>query len=321
MKTQTAGTPGQLTPDREIALIRKKLKHFTLEKTVKYWLDTGSEELNSVFGSRQEGIPYGKIFELSGMESMGKTAQMLKLAAMAQKDGAKIIWVDLESSWDSLWSEAWGLDTSQVYLFQPEIVVNEDPEIAKKRDKKKRDTSEGRLQTAEELLAEVEEIIRKIGRANPNGRIFCCVDSIAAMLTEEEAAAGIQGQNMRTTVSLATFLSKLLRRWVALVNKYSIMLMFVNQLRTAPGVMYGNPEYTPGGNAVRLYASVRVRMRRKSKKLMKAGKAIGIKGLLMNWKNKAGGGSREGLNCGYKLYYDGRLKYVDAEDIKTEGDA
>jgi recombination protein RecA len=316
---KTAIAPGQLTPDREIALIRKKLKHFTLESKVKYWLDTGSEYLNSVFGSRTMGVAYGKIYELSGMESMGKTAQMLKLAAMAQRDGATVIWVDLESSWDDAWAVAWGLDLATIYPFRPEIVEDEDPEVAAKRTKKKRDTSEGRLQTAEEIFAEVEELIKKKGRENPNGRIFLCVDSIAAMLTEEEAAAGIQGQNMRTTVSLATFLSKFLRRWVAFVRQYNVMMMFVNQLRTAPGVMYGNPEYTPGGNAVRLYASVRVRMRRRSKKILKGGQAIGIKGLLMNWKNKAGEGSREGLNCGYKLYYKGIMKYVDADDIKADG--
>lgn len=315
-----ATNPGQaLTPDREIALIRKKLKHFTTESTVRYWLDTGSEYFNSVFGSKTEGIPFGKIFELAGMESMGKTALMLWLGAMAQKDGAIVVWVDLEGSWDEDWARKWGIDTSQVYLFRPEIVTDEDPEVLKKRKKKKRDIQEGRLQTAEELLAEVEELIKKKGREHPSGRMFVCLDSIAALLTEEEAAAGIQGQNMRTVVSTATFLSQFLRRWVAVVRTHNVMMCFINQLRTAPG-KWGNPEYTPGGNAVRLYASVRVRMRRKSKKILKDGKAIGIKGILTNWKNKAGGGCREGRMCGYKLYYRAGLKYVDAEEIKAEGE-
>jgi len=310
----------QLTPDEEMALIRKKLKHFTLEKKVKYWLDTGNLYLNRVFGSEELGIPYGKIFELSGMESRGKTAALKKLAGMAQKDGAIVIWVDLESSWDEEWARKLGLDTNLVYLFRPGIVVSEDPDVLKKKEKKKKKVQEGRLQTVEELLTEVEELIRRKGRENPNGRMFVCVDSIAAMLTEEEAAAGIQDQNMRTKVSLASFLSGFLRQWVALVANYNIMMMFINQLRTAPGA-WGNPEYTPGGNAVRLYASVRVRMQRKSKKILKGGKSIGIRGLLMNWKNKAGGGSCEGLSCGYKLYFDGRIKYVDADEIKSDGEA
>ena len=316
---KTANAPAQLTPEREIALIRKKLKHFTTESTVKYWLDTGDEYFNSVFGSRQNGMAYGKILELSGMESMGKTALMIWLATLAQADGATIIWVDLEGSWDEDWAKQWGLDVSKVYLFRTEIVIDEDPEVLKKRKKKKRDVEEGRLQTAEELLAEVEELIRKKGREHPSGRMFVCLDSIAALLTEEEAAAGIQGQNMRTVVSTATFLSQFLRRWVAVVRTHNVMMCFINQLRTAPGA-WGNPEYTPGGNAVRLYASVRVRMRRKSKKILKEGRAIGLKGVLTNWKNKAGGGCREGAICGYKLYYKGKLKYVDADEIKSEGE-
>lgn len=305
--SKAAKAPRQLTPDEEIAAIRKKLKHFTTEKTVKYWLDTGDTLFHSVFGSETEGIPYGKMFELSGFESQGKTAQMLKLAGIAQRDGAKVAWVDLERSWDPDWAGKLGLDPKDVYLFQPEIGIfgNE---------------KEERVATAEELLTELEEWVKRMGKLYPQGRLFICVDSIAAMLTEEEAAAGIQEQNMRTKVSLAGFLSQLLRRWVALVANYNIMLVFINQLRTAPGA-WGNPEYTPGGNAVKLYSSVRVRLRRKSDRLLKAGQAIGMKGTMVNWKNKAGGGSREGLRCGYKLYYDGRIKYVDADDVKVKGES
>jgi recombination protein RecA len=305
MKQQSTKTRPSLTPEAELSLIRKKLKHFTTEKAVKYWLDTGSPLLNSVFGSEEKGLPYGKMFELAGMESQGKTALMMWLGGLAQKDGAKVGWVDLENSWDPEWATALGLDPEQVYLFKPQIGT-----FGKE--------TEERQHTAEELLTEVEEWIKKKGRENPDGRIFCCVDSIAAMLTEEEAAGGIQDQNMRTKVSLASFLSQLLRRWVALVANYNVMLPFINQLRVAPGA-WGNPEYTPGGNAVKLYASVRVRMRRKSKKILKGGKAIGIKGTLTNWKNKAGSGSREGLSTGYKLYYKGKLKYIPAEDVKNEG--
>lgn len=302
---QTAKTRPSLNPEAEIALIRKKLKHFTTEKQVKYWLDTGSPLLNSVLGSEEKGLPYGKMFELSGFESQGKTALMLKLAGMAQRDGAAVAWVDLENSWDEDWARTLGLATDEVYLFKPQIGT-----FGKE--------TEERQHTAEELLTEVEEWVKRRGNDNPDGRIFVCVDSVAAMLTEEEAAAGIQEQNMRTKVSLATFLSQLLRRWVAFVANYNVMLMFVNQLRVAPG-QWGNPEYTPGGNAIRLYASVRVRMRRKAKRILKGGHDIGIKGTMSNWKNKAGGGSREGLRTGYKLYFNGKIKYVEADEIKTEG--
>lgn len=306
MTQQSTPKVRPLSPAAEILLIKKKLRHFTTEKQVKYWLDTGSPLLNSVFGSEEKGLPYGKMFELAGMESQGKTALMLKLAGIAQRDGAKVVWVDLENSWDEDWARALGLVTEEVYLFKPEIGTFG----AEKEE---------RQHTAQELLMELELLIKKKGAENPDGRIFVCIDSIAAMLTEEEAAAGIDEQNMRTKVSLATFLSQLLRRWVALVANHNVMMMFINQLRVAPGA-WGDPEYTVGGNAVRLYASVRNRMRRKSKKILKGGVRIGIKGVITNYKNKAGGGSKEGERIGYKLYFAGKIKYVDAEDVKTEGE-
>lgn len=305
MKKQTTKQARPLSPEDELALIRRKLKHFTTDKPVKYWLDVGSPRLHSVLGSPKMGIPYGKIFEISGMESQGKTALVMKLAGFAQRDGAKVAWIDLENSWDEDWAKTLGLDPTEVYLFKPQIGTFGGEK-------------EERLQTAEELLEEIEEWWRRRSADNPDGRLFVGVDSIAAMLTEEEAAGGIQDQNMRTKVSLASFMSRLMRRWVAMAASYNIMMFCVNQLRVAPG-QWGNPEYTVGGNALKLYASIRVRMRRKSKKILKGGKAVGIKGIISNWKNKAGGGSKEQLRIGYKLYYEGKIKYVDADEIKSEG--
>jgi recombination protein RecA len=326
MKTSGTKQAPSLSPEGELALIRKKLKHFTLERQVRYWLDTGSSRLNGILGSKEKGLPYGKMYEIAGFESQGKTALMKKLAGIAQKDGAKVAWVGLEDSYDPDWAVNLGLNPEEVYLFEPQIVGTMDdeddeekPSKAKEKKRKKLQKA-GRLQTAEELLEEVEEWMRQQHMKNPNGRLFVAVDSIAAMLTEEEAAAGIQDQNMRTKVSLASFLSRFLRRWVAMVSMYNAMVLFANQLRINPGQMFGNPEYTVGGNAVRLYSAVRIRMRRKGKKILKGGNEIGIKGTMTNWKNKAGGGSREGGQIGYKLYFDGKIKYVDVDDIKTEGE-
>jgi recombination protein RecA len=292
--------------EAELALIRKKLKHFTTKQPTKYWLDTGDKHLNSTFGSERDGVPYGKLFELAGWESNGKTAQMLKLMGMAQKDGAKAAEVDLEGSWDPEWARQLGVNPEEVLVFQPEIGLFGDEK-------------EERMQYGEEVFEEVDLWLKRCKKQNPNGRIFLGVDSIAAIMTEEDEVAGIENQNMRTKISQATFLSRLLRRWVALARATNAMMFFINQLRVSPGVMFGNPEYTPGGNAVRLYSSVRVRMRRKGKPILKGGKKVGIKGKLQNYKNKAGNGSREGFECGYKLYFDGKLKYVDVDEIKIEG--
>lgn len=293
-----------MTPAQELAAIKKKLKHFTTDKQVQYWLNTGNKQLNAVFGSRENGIPYGKIIEISGFESHGKTAEMLSLAALAQRDGAAVGILDLEQSWDPDWARQRGLDPEKVYVFRPEIGLF---------DKEK----EERMTTGEELFEEVELWMKNKHTENPDGRIFLGIDSIAAVLVEEEASAGIQNQNMRTKVSLASFLSLLLRRWVAMVMGLNAMVVMVNQLRIAPG-QWGDPSYTPGGNAVKFYSAVRVRVRRKGKKILKGGSPIGIKGVMSNYKNKAGGASQEGARVGFKLYYNGKTKYVDADEIKSE---
>jgi recombination protein RecA len=295
-----------LTAEVELALIKKKLKHFTTENPVNYWLDTGSKELNRVLGSEDKGLAYGKLYELAGWESNGKTALTKKLMGMAQKDGARCGWVDLEGSWDPEWASSLGVAAEEVVVFRLDVG-------------KFGNESEERMQYGEELFEEVELWLDRCKRKYPNGRVFLGVDSIAAIVTEEEEAAGVANQNMRTKISQAPFLSRLLRRWVARARTANAMIFFINQLRVSPGVLFGNPEYTPGGNAVRLYASIRARMRRKGKPILKSGKRIGIKGMLMNYKNKAGGGSREGHECGYKLFYDGTIKYVDADEIKIEG--
>lgn len=245
------------------------------------------------------------MYEISGYESHGKTALMLELAGYAQRDGAAVAIWDLESSWDSEWARKRGLAPEKVVLFSPRIGT-----FGKEK--------EPRLITAQEHCEEIELWMKRRHERNSGGRIFLGVDAVAAILTEEEAAAGIQDQNMRTMVSLASFLSKLLRRWVALAINYNAMIVMVNQLRMAPGVRFGNPEYTPGGNAVRYYSAVRVRMRRKGGKLLKDGKVIGLKGILSNWKNKAGEGSREGAKIGFKLYYNGKSRYVPAEEIRPD---
>lgn len=305
MKTQTTKSRPSLTPEAEIALLKKKLKQFTTLKPVKYWLDIGSELANGVFGSKEMGIPYGKILEISGNESNGKSAEMMKIMALAQRDGAEVGIIDLENSWDVDWAQKLGLDPTKVYVFRPEIGLFGTEK-------------EERMTSAEELFDLAEQWMKLMTEKHPNGRMVLGIDSVAAILTEEEAAAGIQEQNMRTKVSTSMFLSLLLRRWVAIAASRNVMMLFINQIRMTPGA-WGNPETTPGGKALKFYSAVRVRMNRKGKKILKDGKPIGIKGIFANWKNKAGGGSREGKICGYKFYYKGTIKYVDADDIKSEG--
>ena len=124
---------------------------------------------------------------------------------------------------------------------------------------------------------------------------------------------------MRTQMALPQFLGKLLRRWTGLFESYNVLGVFINQVRIAPGVAFGNPEYTPGGKALKFYCHIRSIVRRtKGGRLMKSGKIVGLKGIITNLKNKAGG--VEGSRCGYKIYFDGKrsTKWVDAAMLKAE---
>lgn len=292
----------ELSPEQELALIKKTLQH-PMKESIDYWLDTGNKLLNSVFGSEKKGIPYGKIIEVAGYESHGKTAQMYEIAGLAQRDGASVgIW-DLELAWDPTWARKRGLDPDKVIVFQP-VIGNFGTEKQK------------RMITAEEQCEEIELWMKRTYARNPTGRIFLGIDSIAAMVPKEAEEAGLE-QNMRTRVSVASFLSWLLPRWQARASNYNAMMFLVNQIRVAPGKMFGNPEYTPGGNAVRFFCAIRVKMRRKGGAILKEGTPLGFKGVIKNWKNKSGEGSEEHKEIGFKMYYNGRSKYLPTSEIKS----
>jgi recombination protein RecA len=171
-----------------------------------------------------------------------------------------------------------------------------------------------RLATAEELIEEAESVLEEV--AGKDQRVVIVVDRVTAMLPEDQAAAGIANQSMKTEQALPKLLGYLLRRWVALLQEKNALAIFINQLRTKPGISFGDPDYTPGGNALPFYCHVRVRARRKGKRLLKNGKPMGVQGVLVNVKNKAGG--EEGAECGFALFWDGRSKFFNAADLKKE---
>lgn len=291
--------------EQEIAMIRRGLKHITYESTTTDWLDTRSERLNAVLGSQKFGIPYGKIIELFGQNSNGKSLVSLLIGALAQRDGAKVAVVDLENSYDNDWAVSQGIDIDHLYLFRPQIgKFPGDKEL--------------RLQTAQELFLEVEEWMRIQHEKDRNAKMLVIVDSTAAILVEEEAEAGLMGQNFRTSQARATFLQRLLRRWVGLAQNYNAMMIFINHLLIKPGVSYGSPKYTPGGWALKFYASIRVEIRRGKNqgRLIKGNKLIGIGGTLVNVKNKAGGGSLEAARCGFTTKFGKReWKFPSIEEM------
>lgn len=292
----------------EVAQIRKVLGHRMEKRETRDWLNTGVPELNKIFGSEKFGIPYGKIIEIMGFQSHGKTALTLELMRYAQKDGAICIWLDLENSWDPVWVKTRGADPSQVRVIDSQVGV-----FGKEREE--------RLPTAEEMCEQVEALIKyQRKKHGESAKIFVGVDSVAALMTEMESSAGLTGQNMRTQLSLPAFMGKLLRRWVGIAQAYNVIFIFINQVRHKPGG-FGNPEYSPGGNALPFYASIRVMMRRtKGGRVLNSGKLVGVQGTLTNLKNKAGNSSEEGGKVGFKIYFAKNSKYFPASLLKREED-
>jgi len=289
----------------EMALIQKKMGYLTLEAQPREWLDTGSKLLNAVFGSEEKGIAYGKLIELFGPESNGKSLLALLLISLAQADGADVAWLDFENSLDKAWAERQGVDWAKLYHFYPKLI-----RVGK--------AGKPRLQTAEELCKELEFWMERRHHKG-SGKLFIVTDSVAAMLVEEEAAAGVDEQNMRTRNALPMFLSQLLRRWVALAQVYNCSMCFINQLRASIGT-YGKSEDTPGGRALKFYASVRVGLRRvKGGKLLQKGKMVGLKGVMRNFKNKSGENSLEGQECGFKAYFlKNDWRFLSSKKLRKE---
>jgi len=291
--------------EREMALINKKMGFMTLELQPRTWLDTGSKILNAVMGSEEKGIAYGKMIEISGPESHGKSLLSALLTGLAEADGAECCWVDLENSLDRRWVKGQGISWDRLYRAYPKLV----------QESKK---SKPRLQTAEEICTEVEMWMER-RHAKGVKKMFIVVDSVIAFLVEEESEAGNLDQNMRTKISLAAFLSRLLRRWCALSQVYNATIIFINQLRMNPGQRFGNPEQTSGGKALKFYCSIRVAVRRvKGGRLLQKGKMVGLRGIITNNKNKAGGGSEEGMKAGFKVRFPSDWGFLSAAKLKKD---
>lgn len=295
------------------AQVHKLLKFSTFEPRHKHWLDTGSPDLNAVFGSREKGIPYGKIFEVGGEEHGGKTTLTMIIAALAQKDGAAIGRIDLEESIDEDWDRKMGLDPSNIYNISPRLVVPRSTEDADEKPKSKKKKKGGavkgvpRLQSAEELFKEAETAMAMIAAAGIKKQ-FWYIDSVANIQTEMAVDAGTD-RNMRVNLDRAMFLSQTLPMLASLAANYSASIFLINQLRDRPNVMFGDPTYTPGGRALRHACSIRVRVRRAGKGgTVKLGdEVIGLRGSIKNIKNKAGAGSKQNEGCAFKIRWNKEL--------------
>lgn len=200
-------------------------------------ISTGSVTLDCALGIG--GVPRGRIVEIYGPESSGKTTVALHIIASAQKAGGEAAFIDVEHALDPVYAKALGVDIDSLLVSQPD--------------------------TGEQALEITEALVR-------SGAIdVIVVDSVAAMVPKAE----IEGLMGDTHVGLqARLMSQALRKLTGAISKTNCVAVFINQLREKVGVMYGNPEVTPGGRALKFYSSVRLDVR-KQEQLKSGGEVIG----------------------------------------------
>ena len=188
-------------------------------------ISTGSIGLNAALGVG--GYPRGRIIEIYGPESSGKTTLAIHAIAQAQRDGGIAAFIDAEHAFDRFYAAKLGVDIDNLWISQP-------------------DCGEQALEIAEQLIrsSAIDIIV---------------IDSVAALTPKAE----IEGDMGDNKVGLqARLMSQALRKLAGTISKTNCIVVFINQLREKIGVMYGNPETTPGGLALKYYASVRIDMRR-----------------------------------------------------------
>ena len=200
-------------------------------------ISTGSLSLDIALGIG--GLPRGRIVEIYGPESSGKTTLSLHCIAEGQKNGGNVAFIDVEHALDPTYAEALGVDVDSLLVAQP-------------------DTGEDALEIAEALIR--------------SGAIdVIVIDSVAALVPKAE----IEGEMGDSHVGLhARLMSQALRKLAGAINKSNCVAIFINQLREKVGVIYGNPEVTTGGRALKFYSSVRIDIRR-IETLKVAGEMVG----------------------------------------------
>ena len=188
-------------------------------------ISTGSLSLDLALGIG--GVPRGRIVEIYGPESSGKTTLALHVVASAQKEGGEVAYIDAEHALEPAYARALGVDIDSLLISQPD--------------------------TGEQAL-EIAEVLVRSGAVD-----VVVVDSVAALTPRSEIEGGMGDSSVGV---IARLMSQALRKLAGSISKTNCVVIFINQLREKIGVTYGNPETTPGGRALKYFASVRIDVRR-----------------------------------------------------------
>ena len=211
-------------------------------------VSSGSLALDQAVGVG--GYPKGRIIEIFGPESSGKTTIALHAIAEVQKTGGRAAFIDAEHALDPVYAKKLGVDTDELLLSQPD--------------------------TGEQALEIVEALVRSEAMS------IIVIDSVAALVPQAE----IEGEMGDSHVGLqARLMSQALRKLGGIVNKTNTICIFINQLREKVGVMFGNPETTPGGRALKFYSTVRLDVRR-AEQIKVGSDVLGNKTVIKVVKNK-----------------------------------